>query len=466
VAVQTTDCFAGILGILYAGCGYVPINPAFPVQRIIHMIDVAQLDTMIVDASVIEAMRCALLETPRPLWLLITGLAEIPGWCHSQPNLNAALIPNSTPATPIAIPSVKNSESAYTMFTSGSTGVPKGVEISHGNITSFLRYIMERYDLGLEDRFSQMFELTFDLSLFDMFACWGVGGALCVVPAQSRVVPAKFIREQRLTAWFSVPSVGATLAKLKVLRPGVFPDLRLSLFCGEALTANVAELWTSAAPNSVVENLYGPTEATVACAYYRWNNGSAAECLHGVVPIGRAFPEHDARVVDEKGAEATPGSPGELCIAGPQVAAGYLQNPKLTKERFVDLTFEGETRRYYRTGDLVVRNERDELLFLGRTDFQVKWNGYRIELGEIEHCLRKASGIDRVAVVAARDANGVVERLLGFVEDSRLDAKAVLSVCERTLPAYMVPSSIRLVPEMPLNSNGKIDRNRLVELFA
>jgi amino acid adenylation domain-containing protein len=355
---------------------------------------------------------------------------------------------------------------AYLLFTSGSTGLPKGVPISQGNVRSYIDYICDRYNVNEHDRFSQQFDLTFDLSAHDMFACWERGAALYCVPERSVMAPAKFIREHQLTMWFSVPSVTGLLTKMRLLSPGCFPSLRCSLFCGEPLPAAYAQSWQEAAPISVVENLYGPTEATIAIAHYRWDSEkSPLECLNGIVPIGRVFPGQQSRVTDSRGESVPMGEAGELCLAGSQVAQGYWDNPMKTQEQFVRLPGASE-RVWYRTGDLVKQDEVGNLCYLGRIDQQVKIRGYRVELQEIEAVLRHACGTEQVVSVPWPVTNGSAEGVVAFVSGVKtLDHDGVLGKCGDILPDYMVPKRIYLIDELPLNPNQKVDRVKLASLL-
>ncbi|MGA8480647.1 MAG: AMP-binding protein [Chthoniobacterales bacterium] len=352
------------------------------------------------------------------------------------------------------------------MFTSGSTGQPKGVPIAQSNVRSYLQYVCNRYDMDETDRFSQEFDLTFDLSVHDMFVCWERGACLFSVPETSVMAPAKFIREHQLTMWFSVPSVIGVLARMRLLPPGCFPSLRYSLFCGEPLAASYAQLWQEAAPNSILENLYGPTETTIAISHYRWNQtGSSEESVNGIVPIGWIFDGQQCSVIDAEQKAVPAGVPGELCLSGSQVTTGYWDEPKKTQEQFVRLPGAGE-RRWYRTGDMVQQDANGCLYYLGRVDNQVKIRGYRVELQEIEAVLRRACDTEQVVSIAWPVEHGSAEGVVAFVAGvAALDADRVLDYCSKILPGYMVPRTIYLCDEMPLNANGKIDRPRLVGML-
>jgi amino acid adenylation domain-containing protein len=353
---------------------------------------------------------------------------------------------------------------AYLLFTSGTTGLPKGVAITHANANHYVQAVLDRYQPTPEDRFSQVFDLTFDLSVHDMFMCWAAGATLHVPPDSAVMAPTKFIRKNELTFWFSVPSVIPVMNKLRMLPAGAFPSLRTSLFCGEALPVASAASWQEAAPNSIVENLYGPTEATIAFTFYRWLPEYADRSFEaGLVPIGRPFPGLDCVVLDAHGRLAPEDEIGELALGGPQLSPGYWKDEARTAEKFIGLDCgHGRPSRWYRTGDLAQYDSEAGYVFRGRVDSQVKIMGYRVELGEIEQCVRNAAETDLVVAVPwPRNEGGGASGVIAFVCGSGIDAEAITSKCTEELAPYMVPSAIYNLESFPLNSNGKVDRGAL-----
>jgi acyl-coenzyme A synthetase/AMP-(fatty) acid ligase len=249
------------------------------------------------------------------------------------------------------------------------------------------------------------------------------------------------------------------------LKPGLYPHLRLSLFCGEALPIEVARDWSAAAPNSVIENIYGPTELTIGCTAYRWDNRkSPKECEQGIVPIGEPFDDMEALIVDQELREVPVGCAGELIMTGPQLSRGYWNDEGKTKRAFVSAPGRNEV--YYRTGDRVRRLASDKpLIYLGRLDNQVKVLGHRVELGEVEAVARKLSGLDAVVAIAwpnTTNADGIEL----FLEVAQFDTEPLLKQMKSQLPYYMVPRKIRTLSRLPLNPNGKYDRGALRNILG
>jgi amino acid adenylation domain-containing protein len=466
-AARSTAAYSGILGILAAGKGYVPLNPKFPIERSRTMLRLSGCSVVIVGPETLEQLPGLLRDWPQPLTVILPesdDSAELSAACPGHRFVMAAEMADDGD---VVEPGPRDPDAtAYLLFTSGSTGQPKGVPVRHASVRAYLDYICARYGVTEEDRVSQEFDLTFDLSVHDMFVGWERGACLFSVPERAVMLPAKFIRENALTMWFSVPSVAGALAKTGLLVPGSFPSLRWSLFCGEPLSAAYAGQWQEAAPHSIVENLYGPTEATIAISHYRWAPAtSPRECVNGIVPIGWMFEGQHGRVVDERQQLTADDQPGELHLAGSQLTSGYWNNPEKTQAQFVRLPGTVQPV-WYRTGDVVKRGPNGCLYYLGRTDHQVKIRGYRVELQEIEAVLRRICGTEQAIAVPWQVIDGSADGVVAFVSGvTALDERAVLSAAREVLPDYMLPRQIRLLPEMPLNANGKIDRAKLLRML-
>jgi amino acid adenylation domain-containing protein len=430
------------LAALYAGAAFVPLNPTFPVARTRAMLDRADPAALIVCPEVRADAEEVLAGTEGALEVIDPDQLE-----------GTAPLAEPVPVDP--------DEVAYLLFTSGSTGVPKGVPISHRNVVHFLEHVRGRYEFAPQDRLSQTFDQTFDLSVFDLFAAWSAGACVCSLRPIELAAPARAIERLGITVWFSVPSLPALLRRRGLLRPASLPRLRWSLFCGEALPADVAEAWQAAAPGSTLENMYGPTELTIACSQYRWDPGtSPAECVDGLVPLGDLYPGLDDAVLGEDG---RPGADeGELAVGGPQMFAGYWRDPEATAASMIELPDAGGgSRRLYRTGDRVRRLSGGGYAYLGRTDHQVKVRGHRVELGEVEVALRDANGVEQAIVVPWERPGEGATRLAGFVTGAGLAEGRLAARLRASLPAYAVPDTITIIDEMPMNANGKTDRAAL-----
>ena len=453
--------YTGVLAALFSGATFVPLNRTFPPARTRKMIEAALLDAIIVDGSSSAQLK-EIVEPLRPVPLLLlpeTDPKEFVG--GERVVLGSADLARIGPLA--ALPPVIPGDVAYLLFTSGSTGVPKGVPVTHGNVLHFLDVITERYGITADDRFSQTFDQTFDLSVFDLFVAWERGASVYAMQPLELLAPTRFVTRNELTVWFSVPSIPALMRKKGFLKPGGFPSLRLSLFCGEPLPAASAEAWQSAAPNSILENLYGPTELTIACLLHRWDpERSPALCVNGMVPIGRPFPGLGAMILDDELRPVEAGGAGELCVTGPQTVPGYWQDEAKTAERFVTIPISAATTvRAYRTGDRVSRHANGEYVYLGRVDHQIKVLGHRVELGEIEAALRADPAVVEAVAVGWPVESGTAQGIVAFVSGSQIDTVRLIDSVRARLPDYMTPREIQVIDLMPLNPNGKIDRNAL-----
>src|SRR5436190_17900243 len=459
-AYRSETAYAAVLGALMAGLGYVPLNRTFPIDRTRLMLERSMCKSVIVDAGSELQLDNLLGGIAIPLIIISPDRADIAELAAKFP-AHRFIGANELAATQQWSPvDVAANSIAYLLFTSGSTGQPKGVMVSHVNVLHYVDYVTKRYGFTSNDRVSQTFDLTFDLSAHDMFVAWETGACVCCPTQKQSIKPGAFINDARLTIWFSVPSTAVFMRRLGELKPGLYPHLRLSLFCGEALPVDVVRDWSLAAPNSIIENIYGPTELTIGCTAYRWNNQTSLdECEHGIVPIGEPFEDMEAMIVDEELREVPAGGEGELIMTGPQLSHGYWCEEEKTRCVFVSLA--GRNDIYYRTGDRVRRSGPDKpLIYLGRLDNQVKVLGHRVELGEVEAVVRSLSGVDAVVALAwpnSSNADGIEL----FLEAEKFDTELLMKQLKAKLPYYMVPRRIRTLPRLPLNPNGKYDRKAL-----
>src|SRR5438876_7309457 len=461
---RSQTAYAGVLGAFMAGHGYVPLNPTFPIARTKLMLERSMCRSVIVDTRSEPQLEKLLSSIDASLVIICPDRNDVSELADKLPKhqvIGAAELADAAEWRP---PTTNANSIAYLLFTSGSTGQPKGVMVSHANVLHYVDYVTKRYGIGSSDRLSQTFDLTFDLSAHDLFVTWGSGACLCVPSQKQMIKPGAFINEARLTAWFSVPSTAIFMRRLGELKAGSYPRLRLSLFCGEALPIEVARDWSVAAPNSVIENIYGPTELTIGCTAYRWDNRtSPAECEQGIVPIGEPFEDMEALIVDEDLREVAVGCEGELIMTGPQLGKGYWCDEEKTKRAFVSV--KGREGVYYRTGDRVRRSAANRpLVYLGRLDNQIKVLGHRVELGEVEAVVRNLSGVDAV-VALGWPGGGNADRIELFLEADRFDTQPLMNQLKTKLPSYMVPRQIRVLRRFPLNPNGKYDRGALQRML-
>lgn len=438
LGARSGGSFVAVLAALVSGRPYVPLNPSFPVARLAEMLDRAGAGVLLVDSD----------RTLSAKELVALASTDIP-IVEVEDRVSG---PMSNPSEPSTAPD----DLAYVLFTSGTTGRPKAVGVTHANVSAFIDHILENWDFGPGDRFSQTFDFTFDLSVFDMFVCWGAGATLVCPTAKTLLSPVRWIRDSELTVWFSVPSMVTFMRRLGGLTDGRFPGLRRSLFCGEALPTAAAEAWAAAAPASTIDNLYGPTELTIACASHRWERGDPTT-VSGTVPIGRPFPNMRALVVDDLLAEVD--DVGELIMTGPQLTPGYLDDPERTADSFVVPPGHGDV--HYRTGDRVRLLADGTMEYVGRVDHQIKVNGYRVEPAEVEAAAREVlGGVGLVAIGHPPTPSGYGGIAL-VVEDEEVDGAAVRAELAARLPAYMVPRLVTTQVPLPLNSNGKVDRSSI-----
>jgi D-alanine--poly(phosphoribitol) ligase subunit 1 len=449
--------YAGIQAILSAGRSFVPLNVKYPPQRNASILEQTQINTVLLQSDWLETLQELLDEAPG-LSLTVIVLEDLRRFVALDRYRNRVTLVQARLEGPLQWPDPPvHDDEAYIVFTSGSTGRPKGVRVRHANFEQYLANFLGCYPLAPDTRHGEMFELTFDLSIHSQFVTWAVGGTLVPFSGEALAAPASFARRMNLTVWFSVPSMVAYLVGSRQVVAGELPQLQFSFFCGEKLNFNTLQTWKAIAPNSRIVNLYGPTETTVILAHFLVPEDYAESHGHnGCTPAGRLFSNQRMRVVGADGGECAVDEPGVLWLAGSQVSAGYVAAPELTAERFIER--EGVV--WYDTGDVVFIDQHGLIQYVGRQDLQVKVMGFRIELGEIEHHLLRASEATQ-AVVDVVMVDGLPEIYAVLPADMRVRKRAMQAELRRHLPAYMLPRRFIFVERMPLNTNGKIDRQAL-----
>jgi D-alanine--poly(phosphoribitol) ligase subunit 1 len=456
IASRSLEAYVGILGACWAGAAYIPINPKLAVLTLRQILKVAQPDAIIADAAGWRSLEESGAVNDVPM--LPPGSLERP---KQHPGKASGV--DTIPEEPVLVP---GEQAAYVIFTSGTTAAPKGVVVQANSVRHFLDYGRNTYQLDSRDRFSNFSEISFDFSVLDLWLAWDCGASLHVVPEAQLLAPARFIREHQLTFWASVPSVIGFLDRLKQLKAGSFPSLRISYFCGEALPVASALAWQRAAPNSIIDNHYGPTESTVACSVERVSDPPRTTPGRDIVPIGRPYPGMRLAVVDEGAQFLRPGETGELVICGPQLAAGYLGAPELTMARFPRLEHPNfGSSRWYLTGDLAFEDAGGTFHHLGRVDYQVKILGYRVELEEVDAHLRETCGGSSAAAVAWPTHHGTADGIVAFVAGSSLGPAEIMSLLRARLAPYAMPREIIFLPMLPLTQNGKTDRKALLSIL-
>jgi len=435
---------AAHLAIMRSRRSAVPLAVAAPFSRSSALARRASLDTLVVSAD---------------------ALPEIESqWADMGVRVVRAF-EDSTCSESRPLSAVDPDAEAYVLFTSGSTGEPKGVRIDHQALSAFVVQAAARYGFSPKARVAQNFELNFDPSLMEIYCAWSSGAVLVSPVGAERSLPVLYASRRRLTHWISVPSVARRAEQMRTLSESAMPDLTLSMFGGERLSNQVVGSWRAAAPRSEVVNLYGPTEMTIACSAHALGGGGRLASDN--IPIGEVNAGLEWVMTDEDTGELST-SEGELWVRGVQRLISYL-DPSHNAGRFGRLDSGGfevlleclvpAPEHYYRTGD-VVRISDGQLEFKGRVDRQVKVRGYRLELEEVERAIRCFAAVDEAVCVVSADS----DELSAFVTGADIDLGALKLHTEEHLPRWMCPERVVHLPGIPENANGKVDYARLRQL--
>ncbi|TGV18051.1 amino acid adenylation domain-containing protein, partial [Mesorhizobium sp. M00.F.Ca.ET.186.01.1.1] len=446
MAERSLAMIIGLLAIEKAGAAYLPIDPATPAERIQYLLEDSGARLVLTQTKLIEQMT-------------FTDTAEIA--VHDlEDEVQYASYERTNPGVPL-LPD----DLAYVLYTSGSTGQPKGVMLTHGGMSNRLCWMAAHYGMDEQEVVLQKTTYTFDVSVWELFLPLMIGGVLCFAKPGGEKDPEylyRLIDEQKVTTLHFVPSMLA--AFLHTLPDNAdeasFSRLKRCICSGEELSIEVKDRFFRKMPGVELHNLYGPTEASIDVTFYE------VQAEDRLIPIGKPVANTRLYIVTEEGGLAPIGVPGELCIAGIQLAKGYLNRPELTVEKFRELPLLPGERLYF-TGDLARWLEDGNIAYLGRKDTQIKLRGFRIELGEIESAIQSYTDKIETVAVVSQGTQAESKMLCAYYSATeQIDSGQLQAYLQRHLPVYMVPLHYQQLAALPHTSSGKIDRKALPRITA
>lgn len=436
------DTLIAFLGSVYAGCSYTLVNPEFPSSRIQDIANVLNSPLVITDDEHLELATSLFKD-------IVCNIKDIKDNKIDEDKL--ASIHNE----------VIDYDPLYINFTSGSTGVPKGVAICHRSVIDFMREFTRLFSINDTDIIGNQAPFDFDVSVKDIYAAFFTGATLVIIPKSYFSSPAKlldYIIDKKVTNLTWAVSALCLITTFHGLDYKVPESIKRVIFSGEVMPLKHLNIWMEKLPNTMFVNVYGPTEITCNCTYHIIDRNRV---YIDKIPAGKHFPNERVVLLDDNLKEITePHKKGLICVSGTALALGYYNNKAKTDEAFITNPLVTEYQEMmYNTGDLGEYNEFGEIVFCGRKDFQIKYLGHRIELEEIERAMMKLEGIVRACVIYEEEKS----KLYGFYIGD-WDKKDLHLKLKETLPTFMIPTKLIKVDEMPLTKNGKIDRKALINM--
>jgi amino acid adenylation domain-containing protein len=461
---KSINSIIGIFGILKSGSVYVPLDIDSPHERINYIFNDCKIRCVMVDEPGLKKMiKNKIAYHNRLIVINFSKYAPEHGTIPSNWDIITVNDIKSEYKKNLGPIRVSEDSPAYILYTSGSTGYPKGVVLSHKNGMVFVDWAVNQLKLTKNDRFSSHAPFHFDLSILDIFATIKVGGTLFLIPPGLSYFPdaiLNFIDRNKITVWYSVPYALIQLLPLKEQVTEKACSIKTLIYAGEVFHYQHLNKLLRLLPHTDIFNLYGPTETNVI-TWYKVNSSEKSD-LRQNVPIGKACPYSEIQVVDENNMPVGIGKRGELIVRSESLMKGYCNNIKKTASVIRSINNENLNGEYYFTGDMVIEAEKDLYQYVSRKDNMVKTRGFRVELGEIEKILYRNNKIKQTAVIALPDQE-VGNRIFAYYTANcdSLNAGEIDRYCSEYLPSYMIPEDYYLIDKMPLTSTGKINRNLL-----